>query len=84
MLWVFFQSLLKHNPNLSVYLKNVKKYFKIPIAVGFGISKKEHIETLVSHADIAVVGSALIDVIKLSNRKRLNQDVKNFINSIKV
>lgn len=49
------------NPELVSYLKTVRKFFSIPIAVGFGISKKEHIQALKNHADIAVVGSALID-----------------------
>ena len=49
------------DPSLSSYLKKIRTYFSIPIAVGFGISKKEHVQALSNHADIAVIGSALID-----------------------
>ena len=47
--------------DVTDYLKRVRKHFTIPLAVGFGISKREHIEALRDHADIAVIGSALID-----------------------
>jgi tryptophan synthase alpha subunit len=49
------------DPQLSSYLKKIQSHFSIPIAVGFGISKKEHLHALSPHADIAVIGSALID-----------------------
>lgn len=48
--------------NLTDYLKRVRKYATLPIAVGFGISTPEHIQALHGLADIAVVGSALLDV----------------------
>lgn len=60
------------DPKLSSYLRKMRRFFKIPIAVGFGISKKNHIDMLSKYADIAVIGSALIDVI----------NVKQFINSL--
>lgn len=46
------------------FLKKVKKHIHVPLAVGFGISKKEHISSLISHADIAVVGSAVIKKVQ--------------------
>lgn len=45
------------------YLDTVKNYIKVPIALGFGISKLEHIAALVGKADIAIVGSAVIEVL---------------------
>lgn len=45
------------------FLSRVKKHFSIPIAVGFGISTKEQVTALTGHAEIAVVGSAIIDKI---------------------
>lgn len=52
------------DPDLVAYLALVKKYIKVPIAVGFGISQPAHIKALVGQADIAVVGSAIIEVIE--------------------
>ncbi len=46
---------------LAPYLANVRKHFIVPIAVGFGISKPEHITQLKGICDMTVVGSAIID-----------------------
>lgn len=51
------------DPKLISHLKKVRKVFKVPIAVGFGISRKEHIQAIAPYADIAIVGSAIIDII---------------------
>jgi len=47
---------------LATQLTHVKKMITIPVAVGFGISEPAHIQALCGHADVAVVGSKLIDV----------------------
>lgn len=67
---------------IGSFLKEVKKYFKIPIAVGFGISKREHLKKLAANADIAIVGSAIIDVINQSKENTLKDNVKNFLNGL--
>lgn len=71
------------NPTVIPYLKKVRKFFSIPIAVGFGISKKEHLQQLSPYADIAVVGSAIIDVINKSNPKNLEKNIANFLNQLR-
>lgn len=45
---------------LRNYLKKIRAATTLPIAVGFGIQSKSQIEGLKGHADIAVIGSALI------------------------
>ena len=72
------------DPQLKVYLKKVKNIFSIPVAVGFGISKKEHIASLRNNADIAVIGSALIDVIRTTEKKERVKAVKRFIHDLHV
>ena len=49
---------------LTKHLGQVRRYFSLPLAVGFGISNKEQIKSLHSAADIIVVGSAMIKAFK--------------------
>lgn len=72
------------NPNMVKYLNIVKKHFKIPIAVGFGISNKEQVKALKDYADIIVTGSAVIEVINKSNNENLEENIKQFIRSLKL
>jgi tryptophan synthase alpha subunit len=67
---------------LSSYLETVKRCIKIPLAVGFGISKPEHMQALKGQADIAVVGSAIINVIKNTSAKNREKEIKNFIQQL--
>ena len=41
----------------------VKAETKLPLALGFGISRPEHVRAIGQWADAAVVGSALVKVI---------------------
>jgi len=45
----------------------VRRYSDLPVAVGFGISKPEHVRDVWRYADAAVVGSALVSVIEESS-----------------
>src|SRR3989344_164805 len=71
------------DPKIQIYLKKVKKYFSIPVAVGFVISKREHMRALQQHADIAVVGSAIIEVINKSKDQDIEKNVRSFIKNLK-
>lgn len=68
--------------NLAAYLKKVRKHFSIPLAVGFGISKRAHVEALRNSVDIAVVGSALIDII--NKKGNTEQQVGEFVSTLVV
>lgn len=71
------------DPNLAAYLKTVRRFFKIPVAVGFGISNKEHIVSIAPYADVVVVGSAIIDLINKSDSKTVLKNVERFIRGLK-
>jgi tryptophan synthase alpha chain len=48
--------------SINTHLVRIREFFPtIPLAAGFGISSTEHIRSLKGHADIAVVGSAILD-----------------------
>lgn len=51
------------NPLLSSYLRKVKKYIKLPLAVGFGISTRAHVKAVHREAEIAVIGSKIINIL---------------------
>lgn len=42
----------------------IKRHTKLPVVVGFGIGKREHVAEVAAHADGVVVGSALVNVIR--------------------
>ncbi|HET7815161.1 MAG TPA: tryptophan synthase subunit alpha [Candidatus Baltobacteraceae bacterium] len=46
---------------LIAQLEQLRTVTDKPLAVGFGISKREHAETVAPYADAVIVGSALID-----------------------
>lgn len=71
------------DPQVSLFLKSVKKYFKIPIAVGFGISNRERIEMIKPFADIAIMGSAIIDIINNSRENETEGNIKFFLDSLR-
>lgn len=45
-------------------LERARKLTAIPLAVGFGLSKREHMEAVAPYADAAVVGSAFMRLIE--------------------
>jgi tryptophan synthase alpha chain len=52
-------------------LERVRPHTSLPLTVGFGISRREHVETVCREADAAVVGSALVRVMLESPRDQL-------------
>lgn len=52
------------NTETLTYLENVRTQTELPIAVGFGLSTKEQVSALSPHAQIMIVGSALIKTYK--------------------
>ena len=56
----------------------------LPLAVGFGISRPEHVAELCAQVDAVVVGSALVRVIEEhSESPRLAQELEAFVRQLK-
>ncbi|MBM3956802.1 MAG: tryptophan synthase subunit alpha [Gemmatimonadetes bacterium] len=49
-------------------VSRVRRHTDLPVAVGFGVSRPEHVRSIARYADAAVVGSALIDAIDAGPR----------------
>lgn len=52
--------------DLPALARRVRRFTKLPLAVGFGISQPEHVSVLGGIADAAVVGSAIVAEIEKS------------------
>jgi tryptophan synthase alpha subunit len=72
------------DPSLDGYLTKMRKFFSLPVAVGFGISKREHIQALKNNADIAIIGSAVIDLIGKTQKKERSVALKRFFTNLMV
>jgi tryptophan synthase alpha chain len=56
----------------------------LPLAVGFGISRPEHVAQVAAQADAVVVGSALVRVIeKHGADPRLAQELESFAHQLR-
>ena len=51
----------------------------LPLAVGFGISKREHVEALHGLADAAIVGAAIIDIVEASPEAERIGRVRDYV-----
>lgn len=65
------------NDDVYNFLHEVKKKAHVPIVVGFGISKSDHVEVLVEHCDGVVIGSALIQQIEKLGPTLVNEQTKD-------
>jgi len=77
---------------LGLTTEMVKKFLpytrgRIPLAVGFGISKPEHVKTVIeSGADGAIVGSALVEIVgeNLGNTGKMVRELEEATRGLKV
>jgi tryptophan synthase alpha chain len=66
-------------PDLRGFVERVRRCTTLPLAVGFGISRREHVESLVGVADGVVVGSAFMDVIAASKPGERAKAVREYV-----
>lgn len=57
----------------------LRRYSKLPIALGFGISNAAHVAVVAEYADAAVVGSAIVALIEQSGPDKAPAAVGKFI-----
>jgi tryptophan synthase alpha chain len=62
-------------------VKRLRKYTKLPIAVGFGISTPEQFGAVGCYAEGAVVGSAIVDLVEQNPGKEA-QSVAEFVKQL--
>lgn len=72
------------DPEIENFLKRVKKHFSIPLAVGFGISSRERVDTIKDYADVAIIGSAVIDLVNNSPKEKIHESIRRFLKEIMI
>ena len=64
---------------LGAFLERARRQTALPLAVGFGISRREHVEALQGRAEGAIVGSALVDLIEAAPRAERETRVREYV-----
>jgi tryptophan synthase alpha chain len=70
------------DPELIPFIDKLRRHTRLPIVVGFGISRPEHLEALRGHADGVIVASALLDAIAQAPADGPGQ-VRRFLTGLK-
>jgi len=68
---------------IPTFIQRVREHTDLPIALGFGISQRHHVESLAPLTQAAIVGSALIEVIEKTNDGQREEAVKDFVAGLK-
>jgi tryptophan synthase alpha chain len=73
------------SPGLAEFLARVRRHTSLPLAVGFGISRAEHVQAVGRvGADAAVIGSAIIDLIDRTPPDERAQRVREYVEALSV
>jgi tryptophan synthase alpha chain len=60
----------------------IRRWTRLPVAVGFGISNAEHVAQVTEFADAAVIGSAIVELIERSTPETAPGAVARFIKGL--
>ena len=63
--------------------RRVKRHTDLPLAIGFGISQRHHVEAMAPWAQAVVVGSALIHVVETTPDGQRAAAVRGFVAGLK-
>jgi len=61
----------------------LRRYTKLPIAVGFGVSNSDHVAALSGFADAAVIGSAIVALVEQSTPAEAPNSIARFIKGLR-
>jgi tryptophan synthase len=69
----------KVNIELPDIIARIRAYTSVPLAVGFGVSTRQHFETVAaSGADGVVIGSRLVEVIRNAQEGNMPAEVESY------
>jgi tryptophan synthase alpha chain len=69
---------------LEALVGEIRRYTRLPVGIGFGISTPQQAEKIAKFADAVIVGSALVRVIEKygNNGKGLFREISGFVNGL--
>jgi tryptophan synthase alpha chain len=67
----------------SALVDRLRRWSKLPVAVGFGISNADHVAQVAEYADAAVIGSAIVELIERSTPDSAPGAVARFIKGLR-
>jgi tryptophan synthase len=72
------------NAELPAIIARIKKYTQVPLAVGFGVSTREHFIEVGAHSEGVVIGSRLITVIRdaLAENKNIAETIEQYASEV--
>ena len=68
----------------SALVARIRRWTKLPVAVGFGISNAEHVAQVAEFADAAVIGSAIVELVERSSPADAPGAVARFIKGLRL
>jgi tryptophan synthase alpha chain len=68
---------------LGAYAQRARERTKLPLAIGFGISKHEHVKLAAEHVDGVIVASALLDHLNTVPSEALPAEATRFVESLR-
>ena len=69
--------------DLANFIARVRRHIHLPLAVGFGLSRPEHVRQVAAVADGAVVGSAIIDLLERTPPEQRAQAVAAYVREMR-
>jgi tryptophan synthase alpha chain len=66
----------------AALVERIRRWSKLPVAVGFGISNADHVTEVARFADAAVIGSAIVELIERSTEEQAPGAVARFIEGL--
>ena len=67
----------------AAMVARIRRWTKLPVAVGFGISNAQHVAQVAEFADAAAIGSAIVELIERSTPDSAPGEVARFISGLR-
>ncbi len=68
---------------LPEFMARVRAHVKLPLLVGFGIARPEHVGAVRAYADAVIVASALADLLAATNPEQWRAAVHSYVASLR-